>query len=107
MKIFNWFLNLKTAVKLITAFLILALLQVGTGVVGLTQMNTLNNSISNMYNNNLKPIQEVAEARDLVQQLRLASRDLYLTKTQQETEKLVEDIKRIRKEIFSKRPITI
>lgn len=99
MKIFNWFLNLKTAVKLITAFLILALLQVGTGVVGLTQMNTLNNSISNMYNNNLKPIQEVAEARDLVQQLRLASRDLYLTKTQQETEKLVEDIKRIRKEI--------
>lgn len=62
MKIFNWFLNLKTAVKLITAFLILALLQVGTGVVGLTQMNTLNHSISNMYNNNLKPIQEVAEA---------------------------------------------
>ncbi|MFS0644470.1 methyl-accepting chemotaxis protein [Siminovitchia sp. 179-K 8D1 HS] len=98
-KLLNWFYNLKTSVKLISAFLILALFQVGTGVIALSQMGALNNGISGMFNNNLKPIQEVAEARDLVQQLRLASRDLYLAQTEQETEKLIADVKKIREKI--------
>lgn len=99
MKLFNWFINLKTAVKLISVFLVLALLQVGTGVIALSQMDKLNDGMSSMYNHNLKPIQQLGDARDLVQQLRLASRDLYLSKTEQETEKLISDIKKIRKDV--------
>ncbi|MBM7716131.1 methyl-accepting chemotaxis protein [Bacillus thermophilus] len=93
----NWFFNLKVGVKLTSAFLIIALLQAGTGMIALSQMSKINQEAETMYRESLIPTQELGEARNLVQQLRLASRDLYLYP--EEADKKVEEIKKMKEQV--------
>ncbi|WP_339165558.1 methyl-accepting chemotaxis protein [Siminovitchia sp. FSL W7-1587] len=93
----NWFFNLKVGVKLTSAFLIIALLQAGTGMIALSQMSKINQEAEMMYRESLIPTQELGEARNLVQQLRLASRDLYLYP--EEADKKVEEIKKMKEQV--------
>ncbi|RST77765.1 methyl-accepting chemotaxis protein [Siminovitchia acidinfaciens] len=96
-KLFNWFLNLKIGVKLTSAFLIIALFQVGTGIIALSQMSKINEEIEKIYSESLIPGQELGEARNLVQQLRLSSQDLYLYPN--EVDKKTKEIEQIREKI--------
>lgn len=93
----NWFFNLKMGVKLTSAFLIIALLQAGTGMIALSQMSKINQEAETMYRESLIPTQELGEARNLVQQLRLASRDLYLYPD--EADKKVEEINKMKEQV--------
>ncbi|MFD1706547.1 methyl-accepting chemotaxis protein [Siminovitchia sediminis] len=94
---FQWFFHLKTATKLIIVFMILALIQAGIGAMSIYQLGKLNDGIDRMYSHNLKPIEEMAEARDLLQQLRLASRDLYLYDA--DAENILADVQEIMEQI--------
>lgn len=55
----KWFYNMKIKAKLISCFILLSVFLGIVGVVGITNMNTINQSSEDMYNNNLIPIKEL------------------------------------------------
>lgn len=65
-----WFKNTKTSVKLITAFVIVALFQIGIGFWAIANMGKLNSSLERMYDENLKPVVATMETKSLYQDLK-------------------------------------
>ncbi len=57
----KWFINLKIRVKLITCFIILAIFTGIVGLMGISNMNALNTSGAEMYNNNFIPSTDLAK----------------------------------------------
>lgn len=70
----NWFRNLKIKVKLLSCFVILALLTGLVGAIGINNMNNLNTSGDGMYFNNFIPSQKLSE----IQKSLLIIRSSYL-----------------------------
>src|SRR5690554_5932832 len=64
---FKWFLNFKMSVKLISAFVIIALILAGVGYFSFINMGKLSDSLDQMYNERLKPIQHVSNALNAFQ----------------------------------------
>src|SRR5690242_4760177 len=58
--IMKWFMNLKTAVKLISAFVIVAIIVAVVGVYAIFNLSMMNNNIQEMYNNNLTSVQTLS-----------------------------------------------
>ncbi|MDH7576630.1 MAG: methyl-accepting chemotaxis protein [Bacillota bacterium] len=59
----KWFLNLKTATKLISSFVIVALLIGLVGLIGINNMQKINQGTTAMYEEMLKPTQVLANIR--------------------------------------------
>ncbi len=59
----QWFMNLKLATKLIMAFLIVAAIAAIIGFVGNRSVNTVNDMMSDIYANQLVPINDVGNIR--------------------------------------------
>ncbi|MHA0856926.1 methyl-accepting chemotaxis protein [Paenibacillus sp. CMAA1364] len=72
----KWFYNMKTSVKLISAFVIVAMILASVGFYAIANMNKLNTSIENMYDNQLTPITELSEANELLLLNRISLRDI-------------------------------
>ncbi len=70
----KWFGNLKIRVKLITCFIILAILTGAVGLIGIRNMGNINESVTKMYQNNYIPSQKLA----LIQKNLLIVRSDYL-----------------------------
>lgn len=66
----KWFYNLKTKAKLIVCFIVLAIFTGIVGVVGISNMNTLNVNSNHMYNNNFLPSQALATIQTSLQNVR-------------------------------------
>lgn len=74
----KWFYNMKIAVKLISAFVLVAVI---AGVVGLVAMNSITTIDENgaiLYNNMTIPIADSAEMAKLFQRVRVNTRDMIL-----------------------------
>ncbi len=67
----KWYLNLKIRNKLISSFLIVALLIVVVGVVGINSMKTININLESIYIRGLIPIQEISDVRKNILTIRL------------------------------------
>lgn len=67
----KWYLNLKTGVKLITAFLILSILIGAVGFIGISGMKDMNDEMASMYYNRLIPIQTLGDIQENVTQIRM------------------------------------
>lgn len=66
----KWFNNLKIRVKLIGSFIILATLTAIVGVVGVSNMNTINRRSESMYNDNFLPAQDLKSIQVALQDVR-------------------------------------
>ncbi|MFD1708648.1 methyl-accepting chemotaxis protein [Siminovitchia sediminis] len=77
-KQFSLFADLSIRMKMISAFMVVALLQAATGFIGLTYMDKIYTSTEMMFHEILLPKQELEEARNYVQDLIRISRDIYL-----------------------------
>lgn len=88
----KWFNNLRISVKLISAFVIISVLMAGVGVYGLVNLNSLNTTLKQMYQDQLIPVREALQANVGYNQLRIYVRDLYMAKTDQEN---VDALKRL------------
>lgn len=66
----KWFLNLKIAAKLISSFIIVALIAGIVGVIGLININTINQADTMLYTNNTKGIEIVGNACIYYQRVR-------------------------------------
>ncbi len=79
----NWFKNMKIAAKLITGFVIVALIAGIVGVVGVVNIVQINNADTELYEVNTVPITELATANEKYQRIRLNMLNLILNKDAQ------------------------
>ncbi|MFD0714233.1 methyl-accepting chemotaxis protein [Paenibacillus sp. GCM10027626] len=98
----NWYRNLKTSVKLISAFIVIAIIVALVGIYSIINLSMVDNLNSNMYNNNLLSIQRLADGLNSYQNMRVAIRDIGLSTTKAEKDKLEADIKVYLKEVQDK-----
>ncbi|WP_256759380.1 methyl-accepting chemotaxis protein [Cohnella sp. WQ 127256] len=72
----KWFYDMKTAKKLISAFVMSAVMLGIVGFLGLNNLGKLDQSISSMYDNNLVPINDLAYAQVLHENIKVDLRDM-------------------------------
>ncbi|QJD88204.1 methyl-accepting chemotaxis protein [Cohnella herbarum] len=74
----KWFYDLKTGVKLISSFLIIAVIMAFVGIFGLNNLGKLNSSLDDMYDNQLVAINSLQQAQVGFNEMRVNLRKLYM-----------------------------
>jgi len=74
----KWYRNLKIGTKIITGFLIIAVIVAAVGMAGLMNLNMLNQNNNGMYNNQTVPLEKLADLSQLYQRTRVIVRDIIL-----------------------------
>ncbi|MGA3118155.1 MAG: MCP four helix bundle domain-containing protein, partial [Syntrophobacteraceae bacterium] len=82
----NWFYNLKIGTKLISAFIVVAMIGGLVGYIGVTKLHSIDKSYSELIDNNLKPLGDIASASVDYQITRVNLRDLLADATAKEME---------------------
>lgn len=72
----KWFYNLRTAVKLISAFVLVSVILCFVGFYGISNLSKMDESIEDMYKNRLTPIAYLGEANELFLTNRINIRDI-------------------------------
>ncbi|MFB5089591.1 methyl-accepting chemotaxis protein [Psychrobacillus sp. PGGUH221] len=92
----NFFLNLKTSVKLITAFILMSIVLGVVGIYGFTNLGKLNEQLQFMFDERIVPITDISSAETDYQRIRVNIRDMvFVMKTHEqkkEQEKKLEEI---------------
>ncbi|MET0785718.1 MAG: MCP four helix bundle domain-containing protein, partial [Paenisporosarcina sp.] len=79
------FSNLKTSVKLVSAFVLMSIVIGVVGVYGLTNLGKLNEQLKFMYEERIVPITDISSAETDYQRIRVNIRDMvFVMKTQEE-----------------------
>lgn len=96
----KWFYNLKTSVKLISAFVLMAIILGFVGFYGLNNLKKINTELEFMYKERLVPIDYIASSQVLYQRMRVQIRDMnFISITKQEKNEREQKINDFRKEI--------
>ncbi|MBW7453951.1 methyl-accepting chemotaxis protein, partial [Paenibacillus sepulcri] len=77
----KWFYNLKTSIKLISSFLVIACILAFVGLYGLGNLGSFNTNLQAMYSDNLLPVNYLAQTEVDVMEIRKLARDLYIDET--------------------------
>ncbi|MGE5351080.1 MAG: methyl-accepting chemotaxis protein, partial [Acidobacteriota bacterium] len=88
----KWFLNLKIASKLILSFSLLTLVAVFIGYMGITNLQSLNDSYTKMYQGNTVPIMKLGDVQQYFHRIRVNVRDLVMSDDNTEQEKAISKI---------------
>ena len=75
----KWFMNLKIAVKLITGFVLVALIAAAVGVVGIVNMKAIEKSDTELYEKMTVPIEALGMVSTQFQWAKVNVRDMLLT----------------------------
>ena len=95
----NAFNNLKTSVKLIGGFLIIAVITAVVGVLGIYYLRQIDAADTQLYQNNTVPISQLADMATFFQRTRVNLRDMLLAKTPEETQTYADTIRQLSTEI--------
>ncbi len=76
----KWFYNMKIGAKLISSFILVAIISGVVGVVGITNIMRIDEKGTLLYTNVTVPLAEVAEMSKLFQRARVYTRDMILEK---------------------------
>ncbi|WP_026695198.1 methyl-accepting chemotaxis protein [Peribacillus kribbensis] len=96
----KWFINLKTSVKLISSFVVMAIILCAVGVYGLTNLQTSNEKLNFMYKERVIPISKLGSAETAYQNIRVNIRDLVMVaKTPDKKDEFQNTIRQRQKEI--------
>ena len=93
--------NLRTSVKLIGSFLIIAILSGVVGGLGIYYIKQIDNADTILYENQTVPIGQIAAAGVALQRTRVNLRDLLLSKSPEESQTYVATIKELDTQITS------
>lgn len=74
----KWFLNMKTGAKLVSVFMALAVIMAFVGFYGVSNLSKVNQSLDDMYNNQLIAIQAIEEMDSIINEARHELRRLYM-----------------------------
>jgi methyl-accepting chemotaxis protein len=95
----NWFHNLKISAKLLIGFVIVALVSGFVGYVGISQIKTIAAADARMYEKTTIPITQLNELNREFQTLRVAVRDLLLSRSESESSAYNESLNKIHDKI--------
>ena len=95
----NWFYNLRVGTKLVASFIVVALIGALVAYIGVTKLQSIDKSYSELIENNLQPLGHVASASLDYQLVRVNLRDLLNDKTAQDMEQHIAGMKECDKAI--------
>lgn len=95
----NWFKNMKISLKLITGFIIVAVIAGIIGVVGIININTLNSNDTALYTEKTVPISQLSQISELYQRSRVSIRDIILLPKEADKNKEADNLKNKNAEI--------
>ncbi|AWB43065.1 methyl-accepting chemotaxis protein [Paenibacillus sp. CAA11] len=98
----KWFLNMKTAAKIMSAFLVVTLLMGVLGVISYRNLSLMNNNSTVMYSNNLISVRDLSAAEISFQKIRVAIRDLSTEKNDEAMNRFIETIQTEQKTMDAK-----
>ncbi len=91
--------NMKTSIKLIGSFLIIALITAVVGGVGIYYLRQIDAADTKLYKNQTVPIGQMADITNAFQRTRVNLRDLLLAKTPEEAQGYVDTISQLSKDV--------
>jgi methyl-accepting chemotaxis protein len=94
-----WFYNLRLSTKLLSGFVVMAVLASGIGVVGLSMIRTMNASSTRLYERLLVPTEQLGELAKAFQRVRVNLRDAILADTGPEKQEYARRITTLTDEI--------
>lgn len=86
----KWFLNLRTATKLLSSFVLMALIVCFVGVYGLMKLGQMNATVDKMYNSDLIPVEDLQQAQGAFSTIRIDALKLSMAKSQAEQTALMQ-----------------
>ena len=86
----KWFYNLKIRTKLLSGFILVALVVGIVGYIGITNINSLDQASQNSYENITVPVSELGEIGIVFQKLRVNVRDMILENDPKENQKNID-----------------
>ncbi|PKM94762.1 MAG: methyl-accepting chemotaxis protein [Firmicutes bacterium HGW-Firmicutes-1] len=95
----KWFYNMKIAWKLITGFIIVALIAGGIGVIGIYNINKIDENDTALYEKMTVPISMLTDISVYFQRMRVNLRDMVISDDKKEIEEYNEKILELRSEI--------
>ena len=95
----NWYYNLKISVKLLSAFIVVALIAGVIGAIGVSKISEIAAADTKMYTNMTVPLNDIAEVSIAFQRMRVNLRDLINATSAEDNEKFNTRIKDLRKSI--------
>jgi methyl-accepting chemotaxis protein len=95
----KWYYDLKISVKLLTAFIIVAVIATTIGVIGVVKLKLLDENGSKMYEKIAIPISELASITEDFQRVRINLRDLVEADNAADKQTAIDMIKKLRGEI--------
>ncbi|WP_276352355.1 methyl-accepting chemotaxis protein [Cohnella caldifontis] len=98
----KWFQNLKTSMKLISAFVVMCIIMAFVGWSGLNSTGKIKSSMDDLNDNSLLPIVYLTDAKYLYQRIRVNIRDMaYIAVTDQENNDYKDKIEGFKKELLA------
>jgi methyl-accepting chemotaxis protein len=91
--------NVKTSVKLISSFMVIAVLTAVVGALGIRDIRQIDAAGAQLYQNQTVPIGQLQDMSVSFQRIRVNMRDLLLAKTPEEMQEYVNTIEQLTKEI--------
>ena len=95
----RWFSNLKIGTKLISAFILVALISVLVGYVGISKIQSIDISYSELIEHNLRPLGDIGSAAVFFQRSRANLRDILIDTTSKDMEEHAARISQLDKEM--------
>jgi methyl-accepting chemotaxis protein len=92
----SWYQNLKISVKLLSAFIIVALVAGVIGYEGVTKIKEIDDADTKLYEKITVPIGQLQDISTFFQRIRVNTRDLMLTENKAEEAKYLANIKELR-----------
>lgn len=92
----SWYYNLKVSVKLLSAFIIVALIAGAIGWVGVSKLHQIDDADTKLYEKITIPLNDLAEISASFQRQRVNSRDIISASTVEEKQKFANRIKELR-----------
>ena len=98
----KWFSNLKISTKLLTCFILVAVIAGIIGVVGIVNIRSISSLGTQMYNSNTVPLEQLEEIAVAYQKQRLYLREMALYKDAATRNKYANDVEEMSKTIEEK-----
>ncbi|MDF2937715.1 MAG: methyl-accepting chemotaxis protein [Paenibacillaceae bacterium] len=98
----KWFMNWKTSTKLISAFVLIAVVVGIVGLYSIRNLGLMNNNSKQLYNNNLMSIQTLSEAQIDFLNVRVLSRDIATSSVKADKDRMAKEVEVLNKNVLDK-----
>lgn len=95
----GWFMNLKLRVKLLSSFVIIALLAGVVGLIGFSNLQSLDNADTKLYENMLIPTNQLGQMSTCLQEMRVNLRDMVYTDSSVKATRYAQNIDELEQQI--------